>query len=205
MKTSMLACHVKRIGRYLISCLVLMVLFQSAAMAQISSLNTGDKVRIFAPDVYTSAIKGTIYYINTTDVILESGVYRYTIPLNSIERLDVSLGRKKRTGRGALIGLSSGALLGALISLATYEECNSDEFMGCLFHFNKGESALLGATAGGFVGLIVGTVSGYSIKTDKWERIPVFVSMNFQSVPAQKLSLSQVPVVSLKFSLSEKR
>jgi|SRR6056297_1903707 len=201
----MLACHVKRIGRYLISCLVLMVLFQSAAMAQISSLNTGDKVRIFAPDVYTSAIKGTIYYINTTDVILESGVYRYTIPLNSIERLDVSLGRKKRTGRGALIGLSSGALLGALISLATYEECNSDEFMGCLFHFNKGESALLGATAGGFVGLIVGTVSGYSIKTDKWERIPVFVSMNFQSVPAQKLSLSQVPVVSLKFSLSEKR
>jgi len=185
--------------------LVLMVLFQSAAMAQISSLNTGDKVRIFAPDVYTSAIKGTIYYINTTDVILESGVYRYTIPLNSIERLDVSLGRKKRTGRGALIGLSSGALLGALISLATYEECNSDEFMGCLFHFNKGESALLGATAGGFVGLIVGTVSGYSIKTDKWERIPVFVSMNFQSVPAQKLSLSQVPVVSLKFSLSEKR
>jgi len=205
LKTSMLACHVKRIGRYLISCLVLMVLFQSAAMAQISSLNTGDKVRIFAPDVYTSAIKGTIYYINTTDVILESGVYRYTIPLNSIERLDVSLGRKKRTGRGALIGLSSGALLGALISLATYEECNSDEFMGCLFHFNKGESALLGATAGGFVGLIVGTVSGYSIKTDKWERIPVFVSMNFQSVPAQKLSLSQVPVVSLKFSLSEKR
>ena len=201
----MLACHVKRIGRYLISCLVLMVLFQSAAMAQISSLNTGDKVRIFAPDVYTSAIKGTIYYINTTDVILESGVYRYTIPLNSIERLDVSLGRKKRTGRGALIGLSSGALLGALISLATYEECNSDEFMGCLFHFNKGESALLGATAGGFVGLIVGTVSGYSIKTDKWERIPVFVSMNFQSVPAQKLLLSQVPVVSLKFSLSEKR
>jgi len=205
LKTSMLACHVKRIGRYLISCLVLMVLFQSAAMAQISSLNTGDKVRIFAPDVYTSAIKGTIYYINTTDVILESGVYRYTIPLNSIERLDVSLGRKKRTGRGALIGLSSGALLGALISLATYEECNSDEFMGCLFHFNKGESALLGATAGGFVGLIIGTVSGYSIKTDKWERIPVFVSMNFQSVPAQKLSLSQVPVVSLKFSLSEKR
>jgi len=185
--------------------LVLMVLFQSAAMAQISSLNTGDKVRIFAPDVYTSAIKGTIYSTNTTDVTLDSGDYIYTIPLSSIERLDISLGKKRNTGKGALIGLSSGALLGSLIGLATYEDCNSDEFMGCFLHFSKGESALIGAASGGFVGLIIGTVSGYSIKTDKWERIPVFVSMNFQSVPAQKLSLSQVPVVSLKFSLSEKR
>ena len=67
------------------------------------------------------------------------------------------------------------------------------------------ETPLLGAAAGGFFSLIAGTVSGYLIQTDKWERIPFFVSINFKSVLAQKLSFSQDPFVSLKFSLSGKR
>ena len=86
-----------------------------------------------------------------------------------------------------MIGLTSGAFLGTLISLTTYEECNSDEFMGCLFHFDKGESALLGAAAGGFIGLIAGTAIGSIIKTDVWVRLPLEISMNIQSVPAQEL------------------
>jgi len=205
MKTSMLVYHVKRAGRYIISGLLFMVLFQSAAMAQISGLYTGDKVRIYAPDIYSETFRGTIYGINTAEIILDFEGVLHIFPLTSIERLDVSYGKKRRTGRGALIGLTSGAFLGTLISLTTYEECNSDEFMGCLFHFDKGESALLGAAAGGFIGLIAGTAIGSIIKTDVWVRLPLEISMNIQSVPAQELSLSQVPVVSLKFSLSEKR
>lgn len=204
MKTSASTYRVKRDGRYMISCLLLIVLFQSVALAQISGLNTGDKVRIYAPDIYSETVRGTIHGINTTEIILDLEGDLYIFPFNIIERLDVSYGKKRRTGRGALIGLSSGVFLGTLISLTTYEECNSDEFMGCFLHFDRGESALLGAAAGGFVGLIAGTAIGL-IKTDVWVRLPLEISMNFQSVPAQELSFSNGPVVSLKFSFSGKR
>ena len=49
------------------------------------------------------------------------------------------------------------------------------------------ETPLLGAAAGGFFGLIAGTVSGYSIKTDKWERIPFFCIDKFQVSTGSKI------------------
>ena len=203
MKTSMFACHVKRVGRYLISGLLLMMLFQSVALAQFSSLNNGDRVRIFAPDIRSKMIEGDIFHITSSEIFLNSQGYDVIIPFNLIDRMDISTGTKRNTGKGALIGLTGGALVGSLVGLASYRDCDSDEFMGCFLHFSQGESALLGAAVGGLVGLVAGTVIGTVTKTYRWERLPLEVSMDFQSVPEQKLSFS--PVLSVKFSLSGQR
>jgi hypothetical protein len=197
MKTFTLTYHVKIVGRYLITGLLLVVLFQSEVMAQISSLYRGDKVRISAPNIYPETVRGTIYGINTTQITLNIEGDYYIFPLNSIERLDVSLGKKRHTGDGALIGLTGGALLGGLIGSTTYEPCNEDEERyGCSFHFSEKTSVQLGALAFGTIGLVVGTVIGAVIKTDVWKRYPLKASMDFQSVPTQKLSFS--PVVSFE-------
>ena len=205
MKTSMLVYHVKRAGRYIISGLLFMVLFQSAAMAQISGLYTGDKVRIYAPDIYSETFRGTIYGINTAEIILDFEGGLHIFPLTSIERLDVSYGKKRRTGRGALIGLPAGALVFGLISASSYEACDEDVWLDCAFEFSKRDLFYMGAIVGSLIGVVAGTAIGSIIKTDVWERLPLDISMNFQSVPAQELSFSQVSVASLKFSFSGKR
>lgn len=195
MKT--LALIFKRTGFYLIFGLLFAHLIQSTAWAQVNKIHVGDKVKISAPSAHTTTLFGTVNSITSKDIFLISNNEYVIIPLNSIRRIHVSMGKKSNTGRGALIGLSSGALLGGFFGLATYQDCDDTEPFGCFLHFSKGESFVLGAAAGGLSGLVLGTTLGGIIKTDRWHRIPINILMNSPPVTSQKLSFS--PIINVKF------
>ncbi|PKD45172.1 hypothetical protein [Rhodohalobacter barkolensis] len=198
----------KKTGLYLIFGLLFAHLIQSTAWAQVNNINVGDRVRISAPaaqtkTLYRKTLFGTVNNITPEEIYLLSNNEYFIIPFNSIRRIHVSTGKKRNTGKGALIGLSSGALLGGMISLVTYEECDDSEPFGCWLDFSKGESFVLGAAALGLSGLVLGTVLGAIIKTDRWHRLPIEVLMNSPPVTSQKLSFC--PVVNVKFSISRNR
>jgi hypothetical protein len=70
---------------------------------------------------------GWLLRVDTESLVLETspGVVT-TIPRNSIERLDRSLGRRSR-GRGALIGAGVAAVLGVTSTLVWSAGCTGDE------------------------------------------------------------------------------
>ena len=193
----------KRTGLYLIFGLLFAHLIQSTAWAQINKINVGDRVKISAPSAQPKTLFGTVHSITPEQIFLISNDEYFIIPFNSIRRIHVSIGKKSNTGKGALIGLSSGALLGGILSLSTYEECDDTEPFGCILDFSKGEPFLLGAAAGGLSGLVLGSVLGTIIKTDRWYRIPIKVLINSQTTTSQKLSFS--PIINVKFSISGNR
>ncbi|MFB3908908.1 MAG: hypothetical protein ACE15D_10945 [Candidatus Eisenbacteria bacterium] len=90
---------------------------------------------------------------------------------------DVLRDRKSRVGRGALIGLCGGALVGAAIGYATYDEhrdCPPDEW--CLRILDRDDTTLVGALAGAVVGLVVGGAIGAASPAERWEPVALQVS-----------------------------
>jgi len=193
----------KRTGFYIIFGLLFAHLIQSTAWAQVNNINVGDRVKIYAPVAQTKTLFGTVNNITSAEIFLLSNDGYFIIPLNSIRRIHVSTGKKRNTGKGALIGLSGGAFLGGMISLVTYEECDDSEPFGCVLDFSKGESFALGAAAVGLSGLVLGTVVGAIIKTDRWHRLPIEVLLDSQPVTSQQLPFR--PIVNVKFSISKHR
>jgi len=84
----------------------------------------------------------------------------------SVLRLERSLGRRSR-GQSALraagIGLLGGAVIGALVGLASGDdEC-------CFLNFSAGEKAVLYGTALGTIGTVGGALAGASSPSESWE------------------------------------
>jgi hypothetical protein len=86
----------------------------------------------------------------------------------SVRGLEVSAGRKRRTGRGALIGVASGAAGGILGALG-FCRGGCGDLSGLLV------MAFGGIGAGG--GLIVGAIVGSQIRSERWESVPVSVGL----------------------------
>lgn len=87
------------------------------------------------------------YYSNNSNAV--------SVPYTQID--NVVIKRKGNGGRGALIGLFSGAALGGIIGAITYKDCD-----GCLFDFgigfDIGVGAFLGSMGGTLTGLIIGSL-----------------------------------------------
>jgi hypothetical protein len=83
-----------------------------------------------------------------------------TLSAINIRRVDISIGRRPRTGRGALVGLLAGAVGG---SVALMQVCSGD----CV-----GAVVLLALPIGGaLVGAGSGAVVGSLIKTERWRPV----------------------------------
>lgn len=92
---------------------------------------------------------------------------RLALPLTSVTKLEVSRGRKSLgAGKGALWGSLIGVATGAALGAVAYSEPND-------FVHNRGDAALLGAVVLGVPGLVVGTIAGAISKTDRWEEVPL--------------------------------
>lgn len=79
-------------------------------------------------------------------------------------QLQVSVGTHRKTGTGIGLGLLIGGAAGALIGLATYQECD-----GNCFDFGPGPNAVAGAVLGGLLGMVIGGTSGANTKSDRWQ------------------------------------
>lgn len=86
---------------------------------------------------------------------------------NSVAALERSQGVRSRTGRGALIGLGTGAVAGLVLGLATYEPCTGF----CVLDLDRVETGGLAALLGGLFGTGVGMLLGATVREDRW--VPV--------------------------------
>jgi hypothetical protein len=133
-------------------------------------LETGARARLVAPSIPEGEqivrIEGTA---NDT-LVFRSERYPVTrsLALREISSVDVSVGQRRRTARGALIGLGTGVLVGAVAGYATFEPCEGF----CMFEpTSAGGNAAWVGLGGGLLGLVAGTTIGFVMKSEKWQRV----------------------------------
>lgn len=120
--------------------------------------------------VETEAVIGTVAEL-TADTLKLKIAKRPTllaIPLATVKKLEISRGhipRGKNVIKGGGIGLLVGAGVGALVVLM-FDDTSSNETP------TTGWMLLFGGIGGGS-GLVVGSVLGAGISTDRWEEIPL--------------------------------
>lgn len=106
---------------------------------------------------------------NTIELKAEGSHQFFTVPLTSVEKLEISRGRKRGSsaGRGALTGIFIGGLSGALLGLAS-----GDDPPEQWFAFSAEEKALMGALGLGSTGGLVGALLGYLAAGENWVEVP---------------------------------
>jgi hypothetical protein len=119
----------------------------------------GQRVRVTVPTVDVSKEQATFQRVAGDTLVLSSASYA----LADVTRLDVFAGRHGHPWNGMLVGFLGGAVAGAGIAVAATDP--EDEFYGLV--------VLVGAGIGAGGGLLIGTAVGASIKTDKWEQVPL--------------------------------
>lgn len=136
-------------------------------------IDSGSKVRVLSSALGPHFRTGILESATTDFVrIRPQTAEPVTLATQDIKRLDVSRGTYTRKAAGALLGLTLGALGGALLAAATYSppRCDSNTNVWCFEFFDRGASAMLGGALGGLLGTITGLIIGASPK-DNW--VPV--------------------------------
>jgi hypothetical protein len=117
------------------------------------SLEPGTRVRVTAGD-YERPVIGAVSPASAADTLrLTQGA---AIPVSTIERLEISRGRKSRWVMGGVIGAAVGG------GILAYSGSQTNEA------FMSGPAAVLGGVAGGLLGFTAGALIGRSIRTERW-------------------------------------
>ena len=142
-----------------------------------AQVRPGAQVRVaghFCQPSYSNCVGGSPQqYVGTfvtwevDTLVIQNNGDTLSVPASLVTRLDVSRGRKANTGKGAGIGVLLGVVAGALIGYASYE---SESFF---IELDPEAYAVWGAVFGGLVGGGVGALIGASIRTDRWQEVPL--------------------------------
>ena len=133
-------------------------------------LESGARARLVTPSLPAGQQIVQIEATANDTIVFRSENYpvNRSLALSEISAVDVSVGRRRQTARGALIGLGSGIALGAISGYVTFEPCEGWCILGPT---TRGGSVAWGATAGGVLGLVAGTTIGFFTKSEKWQRV----------------------------------
>ena len=142
-----------------------------------AGIDVGRRVRVTTPGVPgRDRYAGRVVAVGADSLTLhrDGTPAPRAIPFTSITKLEVSRGRHPNGWRGAGIGLVGGAAIGTVVGLITYEKGRGDCYFlaGCTPDYREskgidpGGGAILGATGG----LIVGTIAGRFVRTEKWAK-----------------------------------
>jgi hypothetical protein len=122
----------------------------------------GDRVRIVAPKAGYDRVTGTV--TATTPDVLSISVRRQStevaVPRERIDRLFLSVGGKRHTAKGALLGGALGS------GIALWFGPREDTAPGTTIETGRGSTKNLITTAIG--GAALGALIGYATKTDSW-------------------------------------
>lgn len=156
--------------------LVFIGLLQQPALAQEPGpLQPGQRVRV-SPGCWPRALANSVQPIDcrtqtgilvslTSDSITlidtEMGQVGSVLvrSLESLDRLEVRVARRRHTGLGALFGFGAGAGLGALVAYTQFTEGET-----------PGREALIPVAGAALA--IVGAGIGWAVKTDQWAQVP---------------------------------
>lgn len=152
--------------------LVVALLLPVAGEGQSATLAAGARVRLTSPRDDLKNHVTTVTEVRGDSIVVAGSAGLRTIALDNVTALDVSAGTRRRVVRDGLIGFGAGALIGAIVGAAAYEE--PDFLVGSAAE----ASALVGAYFGA-IGLVVGGVVGAFHRADRWEprTIPVRVGI----------------------------
>jgi hypothetical protein len=151
--------------------LTIVSLSGSSVVAQTPArLESGARARIVTPTLPAEQQIVQIEAAANDTIVFRSEKYPVTrsLALSEISALDVSVGHRRQTARGAIIGLGTGIALGAIAGYATYEPCEGFCILGPQ---TQGQGAAWGGIAGGVLGLVAGTTIGFLTKSEKWQRV----------------------------------
>lgn len=177
--------------------------FCSSVIAQISSLQVGDRVRVTAPFVNPKdRIKGTVSEMSGSVLVLSYKDSLIYISNSLIQSLEVSTGKKRIIGGGFLIGAVTGTMVLGAISAIRNDRCVLGE-KSCFLRKSNGDAFISGGTTGLVAGSVAGAVTGFFIKIDDWERTPVHIALGVASIPSNINEHSFEPNISIKIGFGE--
>lgn len=131
----------------------------------LATLGPGDRVRVEVLG-NRETLTATIESVTADELVLRSvgAGQPLRLSLGQLDRVDVARGRRTQWGKGAVIGLIPGAVLGGLLGVAF--ACDPD-IAGCESGFTLG-AGFVGAVIGGTATATVGALVGLAFKTDRW-------------------------------------
>jgi hypothetical protein len=133
-------------------------------------LAAGARVRITATALSPAPLIGTLEGRRADSLLWlrEQEERPSSLPLPTVQKLEISQGRHAETWRGGLIGALAGIGAGALIGLAAGNYSCPTTGAECS---NPGESAAAGAVLGAVVGGGIGLLIGSSRKSERWQAV----------------------------------
>lgn len=133
-----------------------------SAFAQSSTVSpvVGSRIRIEVPTTLARWFEGTVKEIDEQTLLIEIANHpAFRVQRQAITALDVSTGRRRLIGKGALIGAGIGAVMYAY-GMRSIDDADANE-----------KSAVLAAALG--TGAFYGAAVGAFIKTDRWVAVPI--------------------------------
>lgn len=135
-----------------------------------STLNTKKvKYQVWVYPKGNATFSGSLYQTGDSSIVVaatKKHIYAKTtsleiFPVNQINELKAR--KRGQVGKGALIGVGSGIVLGALVGRLSYRPCDNC-FLDFGPEFSTMGGAILGIPVGALVGIVVGSVrSSYPI------------------------------------------
>jgi hypothetical protein len=151
-----------RLSQLLVTSLAIVPLF-AVASQEPRAINPGDRVRVTAPSVSGGRFAGTVLTVDPDSLVVQTGTETRRLPRASIERLDLSSGRKSHTLLGAGVGFLVGAAVGG--GLVASDPTSCDEVHAACIAVG---AAVLGAGGG-----LVGALTGALVRTERWAEVPL--------------------------------
>jgi hypothetical protein len=135
------------------------------------ALEPGSRVRL--TQASGARHQGILHAIETDSVRLtgaRGGLV--AVSLADVERVEVSLGRRRQFWKHLGMTAVGLALVGGGVAASTYEPCNEDVLFGCLMEpESRGEAFFWGAIVGGAVGVPAGVVVGAAVRQEQWQPV----------------------------------
>jgi hypothetical protein len=150
-------------SRWICASVLALVLMFADVLPGVAQLSTaprvGSRVRITAPGRDLDKAVGTVRETTRDAIVVHfRRMPGDTLLRSDITAIDVSVGRKRRTLRGAGVGALVGVGVGALIGFAD----------GGDILLSAQEKAAVGAIVLGVVGSALGLIIGSAVRTDVW-------------------------------------
>jgi hypothetical protein len=150
---------------------LLLLIFPEVASSQASSpIQAGSRIRVKPAGPGQEWVMGNLLELPKDSVRLITGGTQkdsVTMPLSSLASFERSIGQRSRAGKGAVIGLGTGAVAGLILGLVAYEECTGF----CVVDPGRAGTGAIMALLGGVFGTGLGALFGTTVHEDRW--VPV--------------------------------
>lgn len=155
------------------------ILAQSGHSGGSDQLRVGERVRLTSSDARTPPLVGTLSEVRGDTFFVARGsgeVTTIAVAASRLAHVERSIGQRRRTVQGALLGVLAGGAVGLVVGAAAYEPppplpCVPEAFFCFDLDLGRGPVMAVGALAGAAIGLVVGGLVGSGQTTDRWQRV----------------------------------